>query len=452
MTSLEEVHANLVAKWNEFNVEIRDIHADFDQLHWIKTLSAAGLNYLLHLTRMIRALNFAKENKGHLIHLLPLLSLTLVGFIVVAYIFILHEKVTVERWCSDSSDESTSGHLPESCRSSNMLLFGVCYIGTMIIYNYVRTTFSSPGVINTVSSTCVTTTSTTNDGNANANANANATWRSYRGQGGTCYIALKQNLTKECNTLQRYSMNGAEQFSTQEFLPESGSVFIPNPSHSFCKKCQMMRPPRCHHCSHCNRCVLQMDHHCIWINNCIGYNNYRTFILTIVYLVVGCWFGATILCAPFYATIENQISEHGIRFFYKNKTGFLDLPMPMDLIREWRDSGTIDADVVLKMVVPVMVFAGIFLTSFLYSHLCYTSQAFTTLERMAKLTFLRQQALGKLRRPTGTVVQDMMVVNPFDQGMWQNVLQIVGPRPLLALLPIQVELPSPYLPQKTKSA
>jgi len=446
MTSTQEARANLIGKWNEFNERIRDIHADFDQIYWIRTLSVAGITYLLYLTKTIKALDFVKENKGHLIHLLPFFALTLVGSIVVAYIFILHEQVTVECWCSENIDDSTGRNLSASCRTSNALLFGVYYFGTMIIYNYTKTTFSSPGVLNTVSSICTT------NPNPSNNVDANDSWRSYRGQGGFCYIAFKQNSARETNTLQKYSMNGTEQSATEDFLPETGSVFIPNPSLSFCKKCQMRRPPRCHHCSHCNRCVLQMDHHCIWINNCIGYNNYRTFILTLVYLVVGCWFAIMMLFTPFYATIEHNIAEHGIKFLYKNKSGFLHLPMTMDLIRELRDTGTLEVDIVLKIVVPVIIFAGIFLTSFLYSHLCYSSRGFTTLEHMAKLNFLHQQALGTLRRPTETVVQEMIIINPFDQGVWQNILQILGPHPLLALLPMHVELLSPYLPHKTKSA
>ena len=39
---------------------------------------------------------------------------------------------------------------------------------------------------------------------------------------------------------------------------------------SICKKCMHPKPPRTHHCSVCDKCVLKMDHHCPWINGCIG--------------------------------------------------------------------------------------------------------------------------------------------------------------------------------------
>ncbi|CAK0860889.1 unnamed protein product [Prorocentrum cordatum] len=48
---------------------------------------------------------------------------------------------------------------------------------------------------------------------------------------------------------------------------------------TFCKKCDLTRPERAHHCVICQACILRMDHHCPWINNCVGFNNHKHFLL-----------------------------------------------------------------------------------------------------------------------------------------------------------------------------
>lgn len=58
-----------------------------------------------------------------------------------------------------------------------------------------------------------------------------------------------------------------------------------------CYQCGHMKPDRTHHCSSCGFCVVRFDHHCPWINHCVNYNNYKFFLLYLLYSVlIIAWF------------------------------------------------------------------------------------------------------------------------------------------------------------------
>ena len=52
----------------------------------------------------------------------------------------------------------------------------------------------------------------------------------------------------------------------------------------FCKTCQIFKPARSNHCSRCDNCVEIFDHHCPFINSCIGKNNYKYFVVMVTSL------------------------------------------------------------------------------------------------------------------------------------------------------------------------
>ena len=77
----------------------------------------------------------------------------------------------------------------------------------------------------------------------------------------------------------------------------------------FCLTCQCFKPERCHHCSACNRCVLNMDHHCLWLNNCIGFNNRKAFMLTLFYAQIITIFIEVTLLKDFVTAVQWGFSD-----------------------------------------------------------------------------------------------------------------------------------------------
>ncbi|PSC74032.1 S-acyltransferase 11 isoform B [Micractinium conductrix] len=62
----------------------------------------------------------------------------------------------------------------------------------------------------------------------------------------------------------------------------------------YCERCAYYKPPAAHHCRSCGACVMELDHHCWYINNCAGAGNMRHFLLCLLWLVAGAAYGAAI--------------------------------------------------------------------------------------------------------------------------------------------------------------
>lgn len=96
----------------------------------------------------------------------------------------------------------------------------------------------------------------------------------------------------------------------------SGEKFIDG-SPFYCGYCESPKPPRAHHCKHCRKCVRKMDHHCPVINNCVGFGNYKYFVLLLTWAAVMCFYGA-ISCIFKYSFIGITVCYYFI-FKYESK-------------------------------------------------------------------------------------------------------------------------------------
>ncbi|XP_058770044.1 probable protein S-acyltransferase 15 [Vicia villosa] len=83
-----------------------------------------------------------------------------------------------------------------------------------------------------------------------------------------------------------------------------------------CDKCFGYKPPRTHHCRVCRKCVLKMDHHCLWINNCVGYWNYKAFFDFILYATIASVYSTVLFISCVLQKEWGQIKENSLKFFY----------------------------------------------------------------------------------------------------------------------------------------
>mmetsp|Transcript_20655 Transcript_20655/g.25326 ORF Transcript_20655/g.25326 Transcript_20655/m.25326 type:complete len:188 (-) Transcript_20655:951-1514(-) len=75
-------------------------------------------------------------------------------------------------------------------------------------------------------------------------------------------------------------------------------------STQLCPDCSTIRTSRSRHCSVCGHCVERFDHHCPWINNCVGVGNHNAFFLYLTFqtLVVYTTFGISLTAFVRYLT------------------------------------------------------------------------------------------------------------------------------------------------------
>eukprot|EP00079_Xenopus_tropicalis_P008905 XP_002932482.1 PREDICTED: probable palmitoyltransferase ZDHHC4 [Xenopus tropicalis] len=53
-----------------------------------------------------------------------------------------------------------------------------------------------------------------------------------------------------------------------------------------CPTCQITKPARSKHCRVCGCCIHRFDHHCVWVNNCVGGLNIRYFLIYLISLTL----------------------------------------------------------------------------------------------------------------------------------------------------------------------
>jgi palmitoyltransferase len=97
---------------------------------------------------------------------------------------------------------------------------------------------------------------------------------------------------------------------------------MPGVKYGYCSSCKCIKPPRSHHCNILGKCVLEMDHFCPWMNNCVS-----IIIIIIIIIIPLLLLIIIILILYYYYIIHNKIVQVG----YKNYRYFINFLIYMSI-------------------------------------------------------------------------------------------------------------------------
>ena len=77
---------------------------------------------------------------------------------------------------------------------------------------------------------------------------------------------------------------------------------------NFCPYCLIRHKFRSKHCLICQKCIEEFDHHCFWVGNCIGKNNFMLFFIFLIYVNLNTLFNTGITIFYLITEIVNPMN------------------------------------------------------------------------------------------------------------------------------------------------
>ncbi|XP_026450065.1 probable protein S-acyltransferase 17 isoform X1 [Papaver somniferum] len=135
-----------------------------------------------------------------------------------------------------------------------------------------------------------------------------------------------------------------------------------------CTTCKIPKPARSKHCSICDRCVARFDHHCGWMNNCIGEKNTRYFMAFLLWHFLLCVYGTIAIALILAGQLKEFKVIHILTVYYGFENSFYSLAPH---VVQWV-LGAYNTQILLMVFLAVvsLLLAGF---SGYHAHLCLTN-------------------------------------------------------------------------------
>ncbi|KAL7133202.1 hypothetical protein ABFS83_12G124300 [Erythranthe nasuta] len=135
-----------------------------------------------------------------------------------------------------------------------------------------------------------------------------------------------------------------------------------------CSTCKIPKPARSKHCSICDRCVARFDHHCAWMNNCIGERNTRYFMAFIIWHFFICMYGIVALALILAGRMKELQVIHILTDYYGIENSFRKLA---PLVLQWLSNSYNTQILIMVFLAVVSLLLGGFFTY--HAKLCLTN-------------------------------------------------------------------------------